>query len=138
MDLKPSINQVFTNKSVPKITETFKDHSSIKKDFSLKREECQFKFHSVSENEVRKVILNMDGKKANLTGDIPGGILKGCVDSHSFVLTKIFSTLLERDCFPNQLKLAEVNPVFNKKDELNKENIAQLVFFPTYLRYLKE
>ena len=138
MDLKPSINQVFTNKSVPKITETFKDHSSIKKDFSLKREECQFKFHSVSENEVRKVILNMDGKKANLTGDIPGGILKGCVDSCIFVLTKIFSTLLERDCFPNQLKLAEVNPVFNKKDELNKENIAQLVFFPTYLRYLKE
>ena len=40
-------------------------------------EECQFKFPSVSENEIRKVILNMDEKKANLTGDIPGGIVKG-------------------------------------------------------------
>ena len=28
----------------------------------------QFKFHSVSENEVRKAISNMDEKKANLTG----------------------------------------------------------------------
>ena len=42
-------------------------------------EACQFKFSSVSENEIRKVILNMDEKKANLTGDIPGGILKGCL-----------------------------------------------------------
>ena len=40
-------------------------------------EASQFKFPSVSENEIRKVILNMDEKKANLTGDIPGGILKG-------------------------------------------------------------
>ena len=32
--------------------------------------ECQLKFHFVSENEVRKVILSMNEKKANLTGDI--------------------------------------------------------------------
>ena len=46
----------------------------------------------------------MDGKKANLTGDIPSGILKGCVDSYIFVFTKILNTSLERICFPNQLK----------------------------------
>ena len=43
--------------SLPEIMETFKDHPSIMKIFSLRREECQFKFHSVNENEVRKVIL---------------------------------------------------------------------------------
>ena len=90
--------------------------------FSLRREECQFRFHSVSENEVRKVILNMDGKKANLTGDIPVGILKGYIDSYTSVFPKILNTSLERGCLPNQLKLAEVTPVFKKKDELNKEN----------------
>ena len=42
--------------------------------FSLQRKECQFKFHSEIENEVRKVILNKDGDKANLAGDIPGRI----------------------------------------------------------------
>ena len=87
-----------------------------------RREECQFKFHSVRENEVRKVILNMDGKKANLTGDIPTGKVKGYVDSYISVLNKILNTSLERACFPNQLKLAEVTPVFKKEDELNKEN----------------
>ena len=59
---------------------------------------------------------------ANLTGDTPVGILKDCVDSYISILTKILSTLLERGCFPNQLKLAEVTPVFKKEDELNKEN----------------
>ena len=68
---------------------------------------------------------------ANLTGDIPVRILKTCVDSYISILTKILSTLLERGCFPNQLKLAEVTPVFKKEDELNKENQS------THLRYLK-
>ena len=88
----------------------------------MQREECQFKFHSVSENEVTKVILNLEEKKANLTGDIPAGILKGCVDSYIPIITKILNISLERGCFPNQLKLAEVTPVFKKEDELNKEN----------------
>ena len=51
LDLKPSI--ISTSKNVSEIIETFKDHPSIKNIFSLRREECQIKFHSVSENEVR-------------------------------------------------------------------------------------
>ena len=69
-----------------------RNHPSIKKDFSLRREEFQFKFLSLSENEVRKVILNMDEKKTNLTGVIPMGILKVCVDSYISILTRILST----------------------------------------------
>ena len=49
----------------------------------------------------------MEEKKVNLTGDIPAGILKGCVDSYVPILTKILNTSLERGCFPNQLKLAD-------------------------------
>ena len=60
LDLEPKI--ISTNKNVPKIVETFKDHLSIKKFFSLRREGYQFSFYSLSENEVRKVILNIDGK----------------------------------------------------------------------------
>ena len=48
--------------------------------------------HSVSKNEVRKVILNMDKNKANLTGNIPTAILKDSVDSYISILTKILST----------------------------------------------
>ena len=125
LDLKPSI--ISTTKSHPEIIETLKDHPSIKKICSLQREECQFKFHSVSENEVRKVILKMDQNKANLIGDISVGILKSCIDSNISILTKVLN-----------ISLAEVTPVLKKEDELNKENYRRLVFFPTHLRYLKE
>ena len=64
-------------------------------------------------------------KKAKLTGDIPAKILKGF-------------TSLERGCFPNQLKVAEMTPVFKKEDELSKENIALLLFFLTHPGYLRE
>ena len=40
----------------------------------------------------------------------------------SLCLLKLLNTSLERGCFPNKLKLAEVIPVFKKEDELNKEN----------------
>ena len=63
----------------------------------------------------------MNGKKANLTGYISVGILKGCVDSYISVITKILNTSLKRGCFPDQLNLAEVTPVFKKEDKVNKE-----------------
>ena len=71
--------------------------------FSMQSTECQFKFHSVSENEVRTIILNMDEKRENLTDDTPAAVLKGCVDSYISILTKILNTdtSLERRCFPN-------------------------------------
>ena len=47
LGLKPSI--ISTTTSLPEIIETFKDQL--------------LKFHSASENEVRKVILNMDEKR---------------------------------------------------------------------------
>ena len=61
----------------------------------------------------------MDEKRENLTGDISADILNGCVDSYISVLTKILNASLERGCFPNQLKLAEVS---KREDELNKKN----------------
>ena len=41
--------------SIISTTTSLEDHTSIKKTFSLRREEWQFKFHSVSENEVRRL-----------------------------------------------------------------------------------
>ena len=42
-------------------------------------------------------------KNGNLTGGIPAGILKGCVDSYISISTKIPSTSSERGSFPNEL-----------------------------------
>ena len=64
-----------------------------------------------------------------IPGDVPVGIVKVCVDSYISVFTKTLNILLEAGCFPNQHKLAEVNPVFEKEDELNKENYYHVSVF---------
>ena len=57
LHLKPNIVSALR---LYEFTETCKDHTSIQKKFYLQMEECQFKFHSVSENEV---VLNMNEKR---------------------------------------------------------------------------
>ena len=57
----------------------------------------------------------MDEKRGEPNWDTPVGILKDCVDSYISILTKILSTSLERGYFPNQLKLAEVDPCIQER-----------------------
>lgn len=63
-------------------------------------------------NDARKVILNMVEKKVKLTGVLPTGILKGCVDSYVSILTKIINTLIGK---------REVIPLSTKEGKLSKE-----------------
>ena len=37
-------------------------------------------------------------------------------------MTQILNMSIDNNCYPNDLKLAEIRPVFKKKDDLDKEN----------------
>ena len=55
-------------------------------------------------------------------GDIPADMLKVTLDIHLSLITKIINLSFENGCFPDDLKLAEVSPIFKKNDDLDKEN----------------
>ena len=57
-------------------------------------------------------------------GDIPAYMLKVTLDIHLPLITKIINFLLENGCFPDNLKLAEVSPIFKQNDDLDKENYS--------------
>ena len=61
-------------------------------------------------------------KKPGVLGDIPVGILKGCVDWSISVLAKTINITLEKVCFSDQYLQPEVTAAFKKKYELIKEN----------------
>ena len=44
------------------------------------------------------------------------------MDIHLPFITKIINVSYENTCFPDELKLAEVSPIFKKNDDLDKEN----------------
>ena len=60
--------------------------------------------------------MNLDGSKATPIGDTPVVILKSTVDIHLPFKTKSINLSIEKGSFPKELKLAEVSPIFKKKD----------------------
>ena len=49
-------------------------------------------------------------------------MLKQTIDIHLPIITQITNMSTDNNCYPNDLKLAEVSSVFKKKDDLDKEN----------------
>ena len=74
-----------------------------------------FSFNLVSSDEIKREILNLNNKKASREGDIPVNILKDAIDTYLPILTKIINSSIEQNEFPNELKLADVVPIYKKK-----------------------
>ena len=67
---------------------------------------------------VFQFIINLDCSKATPVGGIPIDMLKQTIDIHLPVMTQIINMSIDNNCYPDDLKLAEVSPVFKKKDDL--------------------
>ena len=81
----------------------------------------EFSFQSVPEDLLHEIILSLDVSKATPVGDIPVDILKHTVDIHLPFITKIINVSFENGHFPDELKLAELSPIFKKNNDLDKE-----------------
>ena len=84
---------------------------------------------------MRKInlVINLDSFKATPVGDIPVNMLKSTVDMHLHFIIKIINLSFEKNHFTDDLKLAEVSPVFKKDDDLDEENyrnVSVLFYVP--------
>ena len=69
--------------------------------------------------------MNLDGSKTTLVGDISVNILKSNVVFHFSFKTNSMNLPIKKGCFPEERKLAEVNPhPPQEKDDL--KNITGL------------
>ena len=100
----------------------FKNHESIQRIKLANFHHRQtFGFRYVSVKEVKKELINSSSKKVK-EGEIPAKILKDSLSVYAKELTALINNCLKDGLFPNELKLADVSPVFKKDDDLNKEN----------------
>ena len=104
------------------ILKAYESRLSIEKIKKAIKTTEKFSFHNLKDDEVQKIIMNLDGSKATPVGDIPTDMLKQAIDIHLLIKTQIIIMSIDNNCYPEDLKLAEVSPVFKKKDDLNKEN----------------
>ena len=98
----------------------------------------------------------IDGSKVTPVGEIPADMLKVTLDAHLKLTTKVLNLSFENWCFPDDLKLSEVRPTFQKRTQKRKEankqtkkqktktiikikkTIGPSVFYLMCQRYLKE
>ena len=95
--------------SIKKIKETYK----ITDKFHLKE---------VSSEEVKKVIKSLNKKKSAISSCIPVKVLLDSVDTYLPIFTDIINSSIRNCTYPEELKLAEVTPLFKKADPFDKVN----------------
>ena len=127
--LANTMNQYFTNitkqlniKKSPQLNNLediinyFHDHISIVKiNSSNNTHSYLFAFHLVSSDEIKRDILTLNNKKASREADIPVNILNDVIDTYLPILTKVFSPSTVQNESPNELKQADILPIYKKR-----------------------
>ena len=111
------------NDNIDNIIIKFEGHSSIvaiKK--QMKKCNKTFTFQNVSTEKVASIIRKLNSKKASKSDDISTKVIKELGTFFAKFLSKNFNSCLETGSFPEDLKCAEVVPIYKKNDKKDKSN----------------
>ena len=100
----------------------FKDHLSVKIIREKNTENRKLHLQPISTVQLKKIIIGLDCKKRNLSELILATVLKDTCDTFIPYLTEIINDSFQTNSFPNELKLADITSVYQRKDPVNKEN----------------
>ena len=81
-----------------------------------------FNFSFITEDIMRTYITKLVSNKAPGYDGIQAKILKLSGPSIAAHLSSIFNECISNCCFPTDMKLSEISPIFKKNDSLSKEN----------------
>ena len=102
-----------------------KDHSSTKIIKEIVSTTSLFHLTEISVSEMTKELSNLNSKKAVTFGNIPTKVLKISSDICRYPLifaSKNMEFRNFKETFPQNLKLADIIPIFKKKDPTLAEN----------------
>ena len=125
--LKISYNKSLPqNRDVSKLVghaiKNFENHSSIIAIKNNRNPNDQFPFKPVTKEMIAKEISNLKSGKAVPSNDIPTKIIKDFKDLFATFIYNNYNKCLLDGTFPEDLKTAEVVPVYKKKKRTDKNN----------------
>ena len=99
------------------------NHPSVLKikDMYKKRDDS-FLFMGIDVSTIDKKLCNIDNKKSQGYGDIPGKLLRLTHSALAPHLTYLVNECLRTSAFPYNMKNAERSPVYKRHDNLDKVN----------------
>ena len=91
----------------------------------------QFQFTHTNADSIQKSISKLQTKKATGVDGISAKILKSCSNTIAQPITDLINFSFDSHVFSNSLKQAQVIPIFQKKDPLDKQNYRPVSILPT-------
>ena len=117
------------------VIEKYKDHPSIKMINENVSFESRLSFKEIRESDIEKEIANLNSKKVGTFGNIPTKVLKDSSNICNSILQEIWNyETLEKQYFPKNLKLADITPVYKKKDPTLIENYRPVRVLTQYFK----
>jgi hypothetical protein len=101
---------------------SYKDHPSvvsIKQNNNIDR---SFNFYEVTPQYVRQKIRKLNPKKAAGPDDLPPKLIKMVCNELSYEMCDIINRCIRNSIFPDDMKYANISPLYKKKDLLLKNN----------------
>ena len=88
-----------------------------------------------TEKDIEKVIQNLDSSKSHRHDMISMSMFKICGKSITKSLLIIYKKCLEKDCFPNKWKQANVALVHKKNEKKLLKTIDQYLYFQSAVKF---
>ena len=125
------INQSFQNFDDPidRAIEMYKYHPSIILINQKIGNQNKFSFQPVALSDVKE-INDINSNKSSSKNSVPPKMTKISTEATANILQKHFNDSLDTGTFPDSLKLADITPVFKKKDPMNKTNYHPVSVLP--------
>ena len=112
------------DETIDLIIKSYENHPSVDKIKNILNKETGnsigFAFKNTNTSNVKKLLKNLDVKKAVGNDTIPPKLLKIAADSLSRPLTKAINKSIENSIFPNNAKVASVIPLDKGKPNKNE------------------
>ena len=108
----------------------YENHPSIIKIKSSVETTQLFDFNFVSSDDISKIINSMDSTKKT-SGAIPIKIVKLADKKICKDLANCNNECIKQNKFPNELKIADITPMFKKEDPLDKTSYRPISILPT-------
>ena len=91
----------------------------------------KFSFQPISKLDNDKEVQLINPKKASTSDSIPPKILKISSEVSADTLHNLFNDMLKTGNFPDNLKLADITPVFKMENPLHKVNYGPVIVLPS-------